>query len=244
MNSSIASSRSAYDSWHEQLAVDTDTDTPWHRLLKSNLIPERDLAGKRVLEIACGRGGFACWLATQSQRPDEVFAADFSPAAINKGQAFAVERGISGIRWEVQDIQSLSYAASEFDTVISSETIEHVPDSRRALSELVRVLKPGGRLFLTTPNYLGLMGLYRIYMRMTGRRFTEEGQPINHFLLLPRTRAWVLDSGLNITKVDATGHYLPFPGRPPIACPQFERPRVITRWFGLHSLIVAEKRCV
>jgi SAM-dependent methyltransferase len=135
----------------------------------------------------------------------------------------------------------MKHADASFDTVVSCETVEHVPDPRRALGELARVLKPGGRLLLTTPNYLGMMGLYRGYMRLTGRRYTEEGQPINNFLLLPRTLAWVKRTGLRVCVVDGVGHYLPFPRRPPIELPVFNNPRRLQRWFGLHSLIVAEK---
>lgn len=238
----MTESRQAYETWHERLDVDAETETPWHRLVKARLDPARDLAGKRVLEIGCGRGGFACWLATsEPHAPAEVVAADFAETAVAKGKAFAARRGLSGITWEVADIQALEHADATFDTVVSCETVEHVHDPRRALRELARVLKPGGRLLLTAPNYLGTMGLYRGYMRLTGRRYTEEGQPINNFLLLPRVRAWVTAAGLRVSEVDGVGHYLPFPRRPPIEVPLLNEPRMLTRWFGLHSLVVAEK---
>ncbi len=233
----------AYEAWHDRLPVEGETDTPWHRLVRGWLRPARDLVGKRILEIGCGRGGFACWLASQKERPSELVASDFSISAIQKGRAFADEHGISGIRWEIGDIQAIAHPDASFDTVISCETVEHVREPRRALCELARVLRPGGRLFLTTPNYLGTLGLYRIYLRLRGRIFTEEGQPINKLMLLPVTRVWVARTGLRIRAVDAVGHYLPFPGRPPIEIPVLNSPRIVTRWLGLHSLIVAEKPC-
>jgi hypothetical protein len=100
------------------------------------------------------------------------------------------------------------------------------------------VLRPGGRLFLTTPNYLGPMGAYRGYLRLTGRRFTEEGQPINHLLVAPMVRRWVRAAGLRIVLTTSSGHYLPFPGRPPVLL--VERSRWLAP-FGLHALTVAEK---
>jgi SAM-dependent methyltransferase len=158
-----------------------------------------------------------------------------------KGRALAAANRVQGIVWEVGDIQAIAHRAKSFDTVISCETIEHVPSPRYAVAELARVLKPGGRLLLTTPNYLGTMGLYRAYLRVRGRRFTEVGQPINNFMLLPATRLLVARAGLKIERVDAVGHYLPFPGRPPISIPQLDRARRLTKWFGLHSLIAAVK---
>lgn len=244
MSGDLVATRAAYETWHERLGVDGEAAAPWHRLVRQHLQPARDLAGKRVLEIGCGRGGFACWLASQPARPAELVAADFAATAVQKGREFAARQGLGGIRWETGDIQALAYPTASFDTVISCETIEHVPEPRRALAELTRVLKPGGRLFLTTPNYLGLLGLYRIYLRLCGRVFTEEGQPINHCLLLPLTRYWVAQAGLRVRAADGIGHYLPFPGRPPIEMAKLNNPRMLMRWLGLHSLIVAEKPCV
>jgi SAM-dependent methyltransferase len=143
----------------------------------------------------------------------------------------------------VGDIQAIAHEDSSFDTVISCETIEHVPNPRKAVNELARVIKPGGRLLLTTPNYLGVYGLYRGYLRLTGRRYTEEGQPINNFMLLPLTRTWIARSGLRVSTVDAVGHYLLLPGRRPSALARLDNPRFLMKWLALHSLIVAEKPC-
>lgn len=181
-------SQASYDEWHAGKGVDAESDAPWHRLLKRYLSIDRDLAGKRVLEIGCGRGGFSCWLATRSSNPPMVVGADFSPIAVQKAEAFASELNVTNVTWQVQDIQNLNYPPESFDTVVSCETIEHVKHPTEALRELARVLRPGGRLFLTCPNYMNLMGLYRVYLRACGKRFTEVGQPINQFLLAPLTR--------------------------------------------------------
>ena len=243
MPDTIEAARASYDAWHDRFPVDADTNTPWHRLVRAQLDAGRDLAGRRVLEIGCGRGGFACWMAGQVAPAGQVVAADFSGTAVEKARSFAAGQGVRGVVWEVGDIQRIAHPDASFDTVVSCETIEHVPQPRRAIGELARVLKPGGRLFLTTPNYLGTMGLYRIYLRLRGRRYTEEGQPINNALLLPVTRAWVASAGLRVLSTSAAGHYLPLPGRPPIAISAIENPHGVQRWVALHSLIVAEKPC-
>ena len=232
-------SRASYEDWHRRLDVDRQADAPWHQLLFKHLDPERDLEERQVLEVACGRGGLACRLAGVSRPPARVVAADFSTTAIDKGRAFAAGQGLGRIHWEVGDLQALAHPDATFDTVISCETIEHLERPRAALAEIARVLRPGGRLLLTTPNYLGPIGLYRAYARLRGRPYTEEGQPVNRFMLLPLTLSWLRGTGLRITTVDATGHYLPWPGRWPICVSCLERHGL--RWFALHSLIIAEK---
>jgi ubiquinone/menaquinone biosynthesis C-methylase UbiE len=231
----------AYNDWHARLAVDADANSPWHQLIRRCLVPERDLASRRVLEIGCGRGGFACWLASHPQRPREVVAADFSPVAVAKAEQFAAGREIGGITWAVADIQDLSAFDTEFDTVFSCETIEHVPDPPRAVAELARVLKPGGRLFLTTPNYLSTIGLYRTYCWVRRKRFDECGQPICQLTMIPKTRKWVRRAGLKVCATHSCGQYLPFPGRPWIPLRWLEHPRWVMKWFGHHSMVVAEK---
>jgi 2-polyprenyl-3-methyl-5-hydroxy-6-metoxy-1,4-benzoquinol methylase len=235
------SPRSAYDTWHGEHEVDRDADTPWHRLLLSHLDPARDLADRRVLEIACGRGGLACRLAGGAHRPACLVASDFSATALAKARAFAALKGVNGVRWSASDLHAVALRSETFDTVISCESIEHLERPDLACEELARVLKPGGRLYLTTPNYLGPLGLYRGYARARGRPFTEEGQPINRFMLLPQTCHWVRRVGLHIRTVDGVGHYLPWPGRPPRVFPRFDAIGPL-RWFALHSLVVAEKR--
>ena len=232
--------KQTYDTWHSAHPIDADSDTPWHLQLKL-LLPS--LAGKRVLEIGCGRGGFAAWLAQLplERSPLHLVASDFSPRAIEMAQTFGQSKGVENVTYQVDDLMGLGWPDASFDVAISCETIEHVPNPRRALSELFRVLKPGGNLYLTCPNYLNLSGLHRLYREWTGRPFTEEGQPINHFLLLPRVRNWVNQVGFTIKHTGGTGHYMPWPGRPPVRQVWVDH-LPLARFFALHALIVANKR--
>jgi ubiquinone/menaquinone biosynthesis C-methylase UbiE len=230
--------RAAYDAWHGHVSGTDALDTPWHRLVREALDSDRDVHGRRVLEIACGRGEFAAWCAAHGS-PSLFVAADFSMSAVRLARARVSAGTPHGpLRFMQADAQALAVPSSSMDTVISCETIEHVPDPRAAIRELARVLRPGGRLFLTTPNYLGPMGAYRGYLRLTGRKYTEEGQPINHFLIATAVRRWVRRAGLRIVHAESVGHYLPFPGRAPLLLA--ERTRLLSL-FGLHALTVAEK---
>jgi ubiquinone/menaquinone biosynthesis C-methylase UbiE len=227
--------RSAYDAWHERVSGAPALDTPWHRLVQDALRPAEDVNGRVILEIACGRGELAQWCAATAH-PALLIAADFSLHAVRLARRRA--GGAPAVRFLQADAQSIPLPAASVDTVICCETIEHVPEPQVAVRELARVLRPGGRLYLTTPNYLGPMGAYRAYLRVTGRRFTEEGQPINHLLLAPFVRQWVRNAGLQVVLADSAGHYLPFPGRPPVLL--VEQARLLSP-FGLHALTVAEK---
>lgn len=225
--------RRAYDTWHAAVSGRVALDTPWHRMVQEALDVGRDLAGRRVLEIACGRGDFASWCASLPTPPALLVAADFSSVAVRLARTAAGSPAHAAFLQA--DAQAIGLASDAFDTVVCCETLEHLHEPRAALAEVARMLRPGGRLFLTTPNYLGPMGAYRGYLRLTGRRYTEEGQPVNRFLLAPRLRRWVRSAGLQIVSWDTTGHYLPWPRRPPILVQ--ERARWLSQ-FGLHSLIV------
>jgi len=105
----------------------------------------RRLAG-RVLDFGCGNGDLVCWLrqvrgvdATGLELATPRIEANLKAAA--RPHVLIYEGGCP-----------LPFRAEEFDCVFSTEVIEHIPDIERYVPELHRVLKPRGRLFLTTPD--------------------------------------------------------------------------------------------
>jgi ubiquinone/menaquinone biosynthesis C-methylase UbiE len=234
----VTDARGAYDEWHRSLDHEGADATlaPWHAAAVPHI---GNPAGLDILEIGCGRGGFARWIIGRAAR--RLVFADFSPAAVDVARRDLAARDPSA-EFMVADIERLPFPDASFDLVCSFETLEHVPHPHAGLAELVRVTKPGGRLVITTPNYFGLLGLYRIYRWMVGRPYTEMGQPINQPLTLFWRVASLKRLGCRVDVADGFGHYLYVPRRTPIRMHWLDGARWITRWFGAHSLTVATRR--
>ncbi|MCU0772835.1 MAG: class I SAM-dependent methyltransferase [Verrucomicrobia bacterium] len=96
----------------------------------------------RLLDAGCGTGVSTAWL--QRYRP-QIFGIDFSNTYIQQAR----ERGDF---FGVMDITRLAFPNGSFDMVCSADALEHVPQLRKALQEVDRVLKPGGVLVLQVPN--------------------------------------------------------------------------------------------
>lgn len=216
-----------YDEWHGRVFGDgtghEDEQSPWYRLVLERLAP---VEGKRILEIACGRGGFC---GTLARRGAVVSGADFSERAVQIAQA----RGGGGpcLDFTQADAEKLPYSDEAFDIVISCETIEHLPNPSVALREMARVCRPGGCLYLTTPNYFNAMGLYYIYARIRGRRATPGAdQPYDRVFLFPQIRRMIRRAGWAIVRADGTVHQFPIrPGHNPITAPMLESSRAVRR---------------
>jgi ubiquinone/menaquinone biosynthesis C-methylase UbiE len=99
------------------------------------------LAGLSVLEVGCGRGGGADWLA-RSRAPRSFVASDLTANAI----AFCRRAyDVPGLRFEVADAHALPFPDASFDVVLNLESSLLYDDVDRFFSEVERVLRPGGR---------------------------------------------------------------------------------------------------
>ncbi|MCA8973493.1 MAG: class I SAM-dependent methyltransferase [Planctomycetes bacterium] len=99
--------------------------------------------GRRVLEIGCGAGGFLGPL----QRYGDVTGLDIDHEYI----AFCKDRGFGNVL--CGSGYELPFADGAFDLVCLFDTIEHIPDDEQALHEVLRVLRPGGAVFVSVPAY-------------------------------------------------------------------------------------------
>lgn len=95
----------------------------------------------RVLEVGCGMGELAEWIARDAGC--EVVATDQSERMVELTR----DRGLDA---RLADVQDLPFADGEFDAAVAAWMLYHVADLERGLTELSRVLKPGGTLVATT----------------------------------------------------------------------------------------------
>lgn len=104
------------------------------------------VAGRRVLDAACGEGYGSALLA---ETASEVCGVDVSGEAIKH----ASERySAPNLKFHQADCLALPFPDDEFDCVVSFETLEHLENHEGLLAEFRRVLRPGGFLLISTPD--------------------------------------------------------------------------------------------
>jgi ubiquinone/menaquinone biosynthesis C-methylase UbiE len=101
--------------------------------------------GERFLDVAAGTGGLSLPAARLGAR---VLATDWSPVMLERFAARVREEGLSGAEARVMDCHALQLEDDTFDVTASQFGVMLVPDQPRALQEMVRVTKPGGRVLV------------------------------------------------------------------------------------------------
>jgi len=98
---------------------------------------------ERALDVACGPGLLARAFAPHVR---EYVGVDLTPAMVDKAGALTRDAGITNARFEIADALRLPFEANTFDLVLTRLALHHMPDPYRAVQEMSRVLRPGGRL--------------------------------------------------------------------------------------------------
>jgi arsenite methyltransferase len=112
----------------------------------------RPSAGTQLIELGCGPGFYSCRLAERFSDMS-VTGVDRSESQLRWARERAGALGLSNCRFRQINALELSYADAEFDIVLASRLFTILPEQNRAVAEMYRVLKPGGRCFIAEPRY-------------------------------------------------------------------------------------------
>lgn len=102
-----------------------------------------DLPFQNILEVGGGQSGLTALLYPQAKITNIDFNPEYANAPCNRQEQVTFVCG---------DATALPFADASFDAVTMFDVIEHIPDDQKAISEALRVLRPGGYLLLSTPN--------------------------------------------------------------------------------------------
>jgi demethylmenaquinone methyltransferase / 2-methoxy-6-polyprenyl-1,4-benzoquinol methylase len=103
--------------------------------------------GDSVLDVCCGTGDLSFELAERVSPGGHVVGCDFSEPMLDLAREKAADRGVP-VRFEWADALELPYDEGRFDAVTVGFGVRNFADRDRGLSEMARVLKPGGRLVI------------------------------------------------------------------------------------------------
>jgi SAM-dependent methyltransferase len=155
-------------------------------------------AGSRVLDIPSGGG-----VALRGLRPDQglrYVAADIGETMLGRTRSSARARGVADqVAVVAADVGVLPFADAGFDLVVSFTGLHCFPDPHRAVSEMVRVLRPGG--VLTGSALLNDTGLRFVPMRVVGRATGLIGPGTDTETL----RSWLTGEGLGQVSMRTSG---------------------------------------
>ena len=135
-----------------------------HRLWKNRFVAKvKPRPGERILDMAGGTGDIAFRMAARGAL---VTVSDINPDMLAVGMERAEKQGVTGLIWQVENAEKLSFADSSFHAYTIAFGIRNVTDIPAALREAHRVLKRGGRFYcleFSTSEWPGFGELYERY---------------------------------------------------------------------------------
>ncbi|MDR0814336.1 MAG: bifunctional demethylmenaquinone methyltransferase/2-methoxy-6-polyprenyl-1,4-benzoquinol methylase UbiE [Bacteroidales bacterium] len=133
---------------------------------KKGILSLQDVCPAKILDIATGTGDLAIQ-ACKMLKPTQITGIDISDGMMQIGKAKVSGAGLSGvITFEQQDCTAMRFADHSFDAAMIAFGIRNFADIDSGLREILRVLRPGGKLMileLSTPEYFPMKQLYQLY---------------------------------------------------------------------------------
>lgn len=148
----------------------------------------------RTFDAGCGNGGFSIYAAREG---NDVVAASFSVGEQEDACRRADLLGVTGIDFRTLDLRQLEdhrAALGDFDQIICFETIEHVIDDEGLVRRLAEMLRPGGRLLLSTP----FDAHHPLFSEERYPSATEDGSHVRYGYSQRRLREVAEDAGLQV----------------------------------------------
>ena len=125
-------------------------------------------SGSRILDLGCGNGISSRLL---NQADFDVVGTDISALFLEEAQEWENPK----LRYKVCDVLELPFENNSFDVICSNELIEHLPDVETALTEMIRVVRKGGKVVLSGPNLCSPITPFLDWIRMM---FGKPGRPV------------------------------------------------------------------
>ncbi|MBS1777155.1 MAG: methyltransferase domain-containing protein [Bacteroidetes bacterium] len=113
--------------------------------LHQQILHQIPLAAEWILDVGCGGAWLAKMLTPKGRKVISMDISDINPIRAKKTIPHPSHEAL------VADVFALPFAANSIDCIVASEIIEHVPDPKAFVHALFQVLKPGGKLIITTP---------------------------------------------------------------------------------------------
>jgi SAM-dependent methyltransferase len=146
-----------------------------------------------ILDVGCGVGHLGNALFAAGRSEVELVGTDF--------QAELLEEVGTGYLGLVEaDVHHLPFRDAAFAGIIASNSLHHFPDPERAMSEIARVLRPGGVFVAYDPRFLAPLEALKKRLRRNDRAFTEDHKAFR----LDEYRTLLGSSGLCVTEVSCT----------------------------------------
>ncbi|MBJ6979521.1 bifunctional 2-polyprenyl-6-hydroxyphenol methylase/3-demethylubiquinol 3-O-methyltransferase UbiG [Luteimonas sp. MC1895] len=159
----------------------------------------RPLGGAKVLDVGCGGGLLSEAMARTGA---DVTAIDLADDLVRVGRLHALESGLK-IDYRVQAVEALAAeAAGSFDVVTCMEMLEHVPDPGSIIQACATLLRPGGKLFVSTLNRTpAAFALAIVGAEYVARLLPRGTHQYRDFIRPSELAGWLREAGLELDDV-------------------------------------------